>query len=96
MKPGSKEWFEKVNENYEFPNVFVFYYASNKEILSGTVDTKSENVGNIKYNKVRPPVMVDGRKVALLGVHVVNSAEEYYSITQEYGKHFKEEGPNEL
>lgn len=85
MEFGSKEWFEKVNEIYDFPVIIAFYLSNkSKSINSMVVQSKSNNVGDIKYSKVAPyTTLENGEKLALLNVKRIHSADEYYDIIKQ-------------
>ena len=91
MEFGSKEWLEKVESIYKFPCILA-YYVSNKKgsIMNAPVDTKSENIGNIKYSKLSPSVLLeDGEKLALISVETIHNAEEYLEKAKELKSDWK-------
>lgn len=91
MEIGDKERLSKVEENYDFPVVLALYVSSKeKTINSLVVDSKAQNVGDIKYSKVVPSyALANGESLALLGVKRVHSAMDYYEWTTELGKDWR-------
>jgi hypothetical protein len=78
MEFGDKEWFEKLEQISDFPSVFAFYVCTDKSINSKIVETKAENLGNIQYKTLEPPLLFNDEKTALASVMRCNTSQEYY------------------
>lgn len=91
MKKGSQEWFEKVESNIDFPAKVAFFYGNDGNILSQVLDSKASDVNNIQWKRIRPALLLDGTKLAVLGVHQLKDAQEYFDVSEEYNKHWKKE-----
>lgn len=78
MKFGSKEWFEKLEELFDFPSVFAFFIASDMKIYSEVVETKAEDLWEVQYKMLEPPFMLGREKTALASLKRCNSAQDYY------------------
>jgi len=80
MEFGDNEWFEKVEEIYNFPIMLGFYLSNkSKSINNLEIDTKAYKVSDIKYHKIAPRFkLANGEKLALLEVERIYSSQGYY------------------
>lgn len=91
MKIGSKQWRDKVEENYTFPCMIAIYYTSEKTFLTGVINTTSKNPKLVKYSSIRPPMLLNGEKTTLCGVYYVKSVDDYEASVLEAMKGFEED-----
>jgi len=79
MEVGSKEWLEKVNENYSFPCKLAFILIKerdgNIEMYSTEIKSKCR-IENVKYSHISKDTWTSEGS-AVLSVKEISSAEEY-------------------
>jgi hypothetical protein len=78
MKFGDKDWFAKLEEMSKFPAVFAFYICNDKTIHSKLLETKAQDLGNIQYKTLQPPLLLSGEKIALANVLRCGTSQDYY------------------